>query len=143
MSNIFDTAQGALKLDNDAVIHGGISAGQINTLGLTFLRNFDMKKGWTLHSTDYLPFAGHRTYFSFSLHNDALKIMSFAFDDKAYFNVLALQFAHRQFLEQELGPPPVVEKEGLIVSYPYDWGAIAATYDPHNDSSQISISWKE
>jgi hypothetical protein len=91
MSPIFDTLQGTLTIEDGVIIRRSLSMLDINALGLVFLRNFNMKNGWTLHSTDLPPFAGRRACFSFSLNQDHLQSIGFAFEDEHDIDAFATQ----------------------------------------------------
>jgi hypothetical protein len=135
----FDTANGTIQFGHVVIVKADMTVSDLQTVGVTFTHDFDMKTGWVLRKAAPLLLDGKSVNWSFSFKDEKLRSLNFAINAEAEHDFNALREMHDSFLLKELGSPD--EKGGHYTVYRYPWGEISSGVDARSGSSQIVARW--
>jgi hypothetical protein len=135
----FDTANGLVQFGERTIVRAGMTVSDLKNVGVTFIRDFDMKTGWVLRQAAPLMLDGKRVTWSFSFKDERLEVVRFAISHELERNIDLVREKHDAFLFAELGPAD--EESTYYTVYRYQWGEISSGVDVRNGSSSISVRW--
>ncbi|MFK2891249.1 hypothetical protein [Dyella flagellata] len=122
MSDVFDITHGAVSFNSKLIFLAGMTLHDVESSGVTFNREFDMKTGWVFRTARPYEMAGHTAHLSLGFEHDKLQTVAFAFADEVGDDLHALHEKHGRFVLKALGQ--LFEKKPRQTGW---WQATAST----------------